>query len=165
MDHSAVPSDRLPRASAYPAEQDLCAQSPRVPEGTRPLSFSPLLPLLIAVVTATFTLLSVFSATAQNGLPSNNAIDRTVPSFRLAPNPRQPDFSMPEIPAGRLVNPVTPRVVLPAPVFPDIGATACPQVFAPVCGRVGNTVTTFSNSCRRQAAGAVAVADSQCRGG
>jgi hypothetical protein len=163
MDQSAVPSDRPHSTSAHDLSPDVASDTPGAER--RALSFSPLLPLLIATVTATFTLLSVFSATAQNGLPSNSATDRTLPAFRLAPNTRQPDFQMPELPAGRLVNPNPPRVVRPAPVLPNIGSTNCPQVFAPVCGRIGNVATTFSSSCSRRAAGAVAVPDSQCRGG
>lgn len=131
----------------------------------RALSFSPVLPLLIASVTMVFTLLSALSATAQNGLPSNSYTDRTLPPFRIAPNTRQPDFRLPDLPAGRLVDPKPPRVLVPAPPpAPSAGASDCPQVFAPVCGRIGNGVTSFSNSCRMRAAGAVPVSDALCRG-
>ena len=136
-------------------------------EERKPLSFLPVLPVLIAGVTASVTLLCVVTATAQNGLPSNSATDRTLPSFRLAPNPRQPDFRLPDLPSGRVVTPEPPRIVVPRPpiALPGVASGDCPQVFAPVCGRIGNSETTFSKYCRMRAAGAVPVSSAQCRGG
>ncbi|MAY62324.1 MAG: hypothetical protein CML29_08935 [Rhizobiales bacterium] len=133
----------------------------------KPLSFLPVLPALIAGVTASLTLLCVVTATAGNGLPPNTAIDRTAPAFRLSPNPRQPDFTLPPLPSGRVVTPEPPRVVIPRPPIALPGGLSgnCPQVFAPVCGRIGNSAITFSNSCRMRAAGAVPVSSAQCRGG
>jgi hypothetical protein len=42
--------------------------------------------------------------------------------------------------------------------------TVCTEQYAPVCGRLGNVVDTYSNQCRARAAGAEVIAQGRCTG-
>ena len=52
-----------------------------------------------------------------------------------------------------------------APKDPDPHRpTVCTEQYAPVCGRLGNTVKTYSNQCYARAAGAEVIAQGGCAG-
>lgn len=48
--------------------------------------------------------------------------------------------------------------VMPAPRRP----TVCTEHYAPVCGRIGNVIRTFSNACFARAAGAEIISQGPC---
>ncbi|TDH34226.1 hypothetical protein E2A64_16240 [Pseudohoeflea suaedae] len=135
----------------------------------KPLSFCPVLPLLIAgaaVVTLTFAV----SAMAQGGLPSNSYTTPGLPAYRLPSNTPQPDFRPSDLQTEKYTPHLQPSApsgvrVPKRPALPEFGAAGCPKIFTPVCGRIGNSARTFTNSCTLQASGAVPVPASQCRGG
>ena len=130
-----------------------------------PLSFSPVLPLLIAGMAAVMLTFAV-SAMAQGGLPSNSYTTPGLPAYRLPSNTPQPDFRPPELQTDKYTPNLPSAVIVPKrPVVPEIGTAGCPQIFTQVCGRIGGSARTFSNSCSLQASGAVPVPASQCRSG